>query len=356
MEFKNLIWLNLSNNKIENLEFITASLKNLKILSLEDNNLKNLNLGKELSNVKDLEYLFIGSNSIENINFSSKDLLYLTHLSLFNNKINNLSSLKNCSFPNLEILNLSFNKITDISYLCKADFKFLKELYLNNNKISNINDLQNAFPFLEILNLKNNSIFDINIFNKVLFSNTIKKLNLDSNPLFKYEELNLSYFPSIKKINLGTINETNENWLWIIMKVQLFGYELFNESSKEKNEIIIKEEEVEKNNKISILFIPESNIYNYKELKYFDKRKTFKIITNPNITKEELEEFLINDILKLPNKEFEGKNFIFNEIIDKNNMKYKKINNYSIFFYDNKSGIVSERIESNIINLADEYK
>ena len=351
IDLNNLIMLDLSNNRIENIEFINSSLKNLKILSLEDNNLKNLDLGKELSNIKDLEYLFVNSNNIENINFFSKNLIYLTHLSLFNNKISDLSSMKNCSFPNLEILNLSFNKITDISDLCKADMKFLKELYLFNNKINNINDLQNAFPLLEILNLENNSIFDINIFNKILFSNTIKELCLYNNPISKYEELNFTYFPSIQKINLGEINKTNENLLWITMKVQLFGYELFIESSNEKNEIII-----EANDKISILFIPESHIYNYKDLEYFDKTRIFKIIANSNITLEKLESFFVNNILKLPNKIFDGKNFISDEKGNKNVLKTKKINNYSIFFYDDKNDIIIERIESNIINLANEYK
>ena len=335
IEFKNLILLNLCNNRIENIEFITSSLKNLKILSLEDNNLKNLDFGKELSNIRDLEYLFVSSNNIENINFSSKELIYLTHLSLYNNKIKDLSSMKNCSFPNLEILNLSFNKIMNISDLCKADIKFLKELYLQNNKINNINDLQNEFPFLEILNLDNNSIIDINIFNKVLFSNSIKELNLYNNPLSKYEELNFSYFPSIKTINLGEINKTNENLLWITMKVQLFGYELLIESSKEKNEIIL-----ETKDKISILFIPESHEYIYKDLEYFNKRKTFKIIANSNITMEKLESFFVNNILKLSNKIFGVKNFISDEMGNKNILKTKKINNYSIFFYDDKNDII----------------
>ena len=262
-----------------------------------------------------------------------------------------MSSLKNCSFPNLEILNLSFNKITDIYYLCKADFKNLKELYLNNNRINNINELKNAFPFLEILNLENNSISDINIFNRVLFSYTIKNLNLDKNPISKYEDLNFAYFPSINQINLGVVNKENENLLLISMKVQLFSYESFNESSKEKNEIIIEE-----NDKISVLFIPETLSNVYKDIKSFNKRKIFKIIANSNITQEELEDFFKKNILKLPNKKFKIENFVSNETGNKNDLKIQKINNYSIFFYNDKIDIVNERIQSNIINLSDEYK
>ena len=83
---------------------------------LEDNYIAKLSFNKTLPFIENLEYLYLGSNSIENTNFlSESNLISLTHLSLFNNKINDISALKNCVFPSLQSINLSFNQITNIS-------------------------------------------------------------------------------------------------------------------------------------------------------------------------------------------------------------------------------------------------
>ena len=272
--------------------------------------------------MKFLEHLFLGSNALEDINFFSNiNLKSLTHLSLFNNKIKNIAPLKDCFFPYLEILNLSFNKIEDISCLCKAKFNYLNSLYLNDNQIKNINNLNDAFPLLQILDLENNLISDINVFSKVLFINSIKELYLDNNPIAKYEDLNLSYFPSLKKISFSKIKNQNLNLLLLSIKMKLFGYEL--EKDEEVNRININT-----NNKISILFIPKKyfdNIYyNYDKL---NSKNTFKIITDSDITRKELEEFFINEIVFLHGEKMKE------NIFDENIGKSKDFNNYSILCY-----------------------
>ena len=68
MKLDNLIWLNLSKNKIKNHDFISKSLKNLKILIMEENSIDNLN-EKALSNLENIELLSLGSNTIQNIEF-----------------------------------------------------------------------------------------------------------------------------------------------------------------------------------------------------------------------------------------------------------------------------------------------
>ena len=59
---------------------------------------------------------------------------------------------------------------------------------------------------------------------------------------------------------------------------------------------------------------------------------------------EKLESFFVNNILKLSNKIFGVKNFISDEMGNKNILKTKKINNYSIFFYDDKNDIINEKL------------
>ena len=332
MELDNLFWINLSNNKIKNIECIKNSLKNIKFLILEYNNIKNLSLNGNFPFIKNLEYLYLGSNSIENISFLSKNnLIYLTHLSLYNNKISDISALKYCSFPSLETLNLSYNQIKNISYLDKVEIENLTNLYLNNNKISDINVFQKVFPLLEILNLENNEIYDINVFNRVPFEYSIKELYLDNNPISKFNKLHLCYFPSIKQIILP---KKDENLLLLSIKMKLYGYEMDEKDkiygkdeeeylSDEMNKIIIDSndksnkikdgkysiddsiddddddeednysdemnntiiDQNDKSNKISILFIDSHYSNNiYKNIEYLNNKNTFKIITNERIS------------------------------------------------------------------------
>ena len=359
IKLNNLYWLNLSENNVDNIEFIDKSLMNLKILILENNNIKGLDFTEKQSYLKNLENLYIGSNFIKNINFfTGINLMSLTCLSLCNNYISDISSLDNCSFPNLETLNLSFNQIVNISPICKNRFKNLTNLYLNNNNIRNIDYLEKSFPILEILNMENNSIIDINVFNKVLFINNIKELYLNDNPITEYEKLNLCYFPSIKKIYLYKNTKKNENLMLLSIKLKLFGHKLNDEEiiTKEKNEInkIIDIS----NNKISILFIPD--YYSYDINKYIDNlnnSNTFKIIANSDVTQEELENFFIDDILDISNEKLKKNDLVsFKELYDKNMIKAKKYNNNSIIFYIVKDKNLYKTIKYNTISLADEYK
>ena len=346
IELNNLYWLNLSDNKIENLEFFGQGLKNLKILILEFNNIKSLNFKEIQPYIENLENLYIGSNSIESITFiSGINFSSLTCLSLYNNKINDLSPLKNSHIPFLETLNLSFNEIVDISPICNEGFNNLITIYLNNNQIQNINYLENSFPILEVLNMENNSIFDINVLDKVKFINNIKELYLNNNPIAKFEKLHLCYFPSIKKITLCKNTKENQNLSLLTIKLKLFGYEIDEEDSKNinKNEIIMNP-----NEKISVLFIPDycsHNIYKYiNDLENINN--IFKIIANSNVTKEELEKYFIDEILDISNEK--------SELFKKDIEKTQKYNNYSIIFY-NENKLVNQKLKTNLINLVEDY-
>ena len=230
IKFENLVILNLADNNISNLAISNEnfdSLKIVKFLNLEKNKLNDISK-RFLKAISNCEYLFLSYNQISNLDsFDGVDLNHICHLSLIGNKINDLSPLYKSRLANLNVLNLSYNNLNDISPLSKTKFPFLEELILNNNNISNIEifektnypellflNLKNnniidirtlsvaKFPKLEYLDLTNNKITNINPLKDVEFSETLKELYLSDNPIKEFENLHLTYFPSLKKVNM----------------------------------------------------------------------------------------------------------------------------------------------------------
>ena len=197
--------LNLSNNEIEDVEPVAnLKSKNLRIIQLQDNKIKNLDFfnfseddmklvkrkyGKKLIyKPVNLDYF----NKKYHKNFTKKtekwDLsdtkdfkmekgilldLYnligydfpILSLYLDNNNIDNAALLSNISLYHLKVLDLSLNKLTSILFLRKLSktCEHLEELYLNDNKISYITPFKryiNDFKKLKILTLKNNLFYE----------------------------------------------------------------------------------------------------------------------------------------------------------------------------------------------------
>ena len=140
-------------------------------LILENSNLKNFGL-KLLSkiNFKDLVILNLDNNKISDLS-PLKDCNFqkLKKLSFgcdgktpLKYKIKDISPLTGCNFPDLFILNLKNNLIEDISYLLFMNFPNLIILDLSYNQIKSIHVLSKVnFPKLENLDLCNNQIDDI---------------------------------------------------------------------------------------------------------------------------------------------------------------------------------------------------
>ncbi|CRG95828.1 leucine-rich repeat protein [Plasmodium gallinaceum] len=123
----NLIILFLQINKIKSILGIE------KLTKLEKLNLFNNDLTEKYIKIdenKSLTYIDLSDNKIENIDFFNNTNSFI-HINLANNNIKNIDSLKNNL--NLEYLNISGNKIEkfeDIEIL--HDLKKIKELYLNS--------------------------------------------------------------------------------------------------------------------------------------------------------------------------------------------------------------------------------
>ena len=108
--FENVLELNLSKNRIENIDvFEKLNLYNLQKLNLSDNRLTNIN------------------------SFAKSNLFNLVELDLSNNRINDISTLEFINSPNIQKLDLFNNEILDITALERANFPQLLYISLASN-------------------------------------------------------------------------------------------------------------------------------------------------------------------------------------------------------------------------------
>lgn len=226
LSFPKLIQLDLINIKAVELEptFFNKIPKTLRVLHLENNNLRNLTL-RDLAEVtalyldgnKNLQIINIASNRLKilslskcpNINDGILDTPYLEQLDL---SMNNLKSLSNISFeifPTLEILLLDYNELTHIPVL--NTLQELNELSLSFNMIKNIPSASfTYFPSLKKLSLKGNKIERIE--KDSFFSlNDLEYLNLSDNKL-----KGLPYNWATSLINLGYLNANSNQFANIL--------------------------------------------------------------------------------------------------------------------------------------------
>jgi Leucine-rich repeat (LRR) protein len=137
---KNLTYLNLSGNRLENLFFLVG-LNKLETLILNNTHINDISSLYTLTNIKTL---IITNNMIKSLD-SLKDLISLENLHLDFNKIVDISPLQRLT--NLKILHLNNNQIQDVSPL--TSLVNLKALGLDFNNIKNTDSISN------ILNLEN---------------------------------------------------------------------------------------------------------------------------------------------------------------------------------------------------------
>ena len=203
----NLTTLDLSSNKIENIEPLKG-LTNLSYLYLNNNKIENI---EPLRGLTKLIQLYLNNNKIENIE-PLRGLTNLTSLLLGVNKIENVEPLR--GLTNLTILGLSSNKIENIEPL--KGLTNLKGLYLNDNKIENIESLRGLTNLTELY-LENNKIENIEPLKGLtkliqLYLNINKIENIE--PLKELTNLILLDLDINKIENIEPLKElTNLKWL-----------------------------------------------------------------------------------------------------------------------------------------------
>lgn len=130
LSFANLVVIDLHNNQISCVAGAFTSMRGLKELRLDKNDLKSI-LPEDVQSCSNLTYLNVGFNKLDNVNFLQ-------------------------SLPNLEFLDASNNNLRDISALqfCGK----LTHLYMSENKIENIKDPLANLIHLIAVDFANNCI------------------------------------------------------------------------------------------------------------------------------------------------------------------------------------------------------
>ena len=152
--FPKLFYLNLSYNKIDNINILNHFNANeLKELDLSYNEIKNINV---LTNVPfgSLKNINLSYNKIEELNAFNK-LAFCNNIeiiNLMNNEIVNLNVLREVSLPNLKMLNLLNNDINDFSVLRLIYFPKLKIIYVFPNQLDPNNYDKNSELFVNFKN------------------------------------------------------------------------------------------------------------------------------------------------------------------------------------------------------------
>jgi Leucine-rich repeat (LRR) protein len=187
-ELQNLMWLDLSRNKVKNIAIFCSeeNFLNLKYLDLQENKLA------EMPNLScpRLEYLDITNNKLEKINEGWTGHPSLKIVKAVDNKFKSIAVFKN--MPKLEELWLANN---NIGSLVGADgLPSLRKLHLRHNKIEKIEEEGlPELPALEYLNLRTNKIEGVENLHRIFaaFGN-LKSMNFLNCPLeLTYSSMNM---------------------------------------------------------------------------------------------------------------------------------------------------------------------
>jgi Leucine-rich repeat (LRR) protein len=191
--------LDLSKNRLSNLQAGTFDLKNLEVLILSENQLQTLSTN-----------LFEGAGKLQSLSLDSNNIIGISAFNELDNlKFMNLShnAIKKINFgvfklPALNTLNLSNNKIHTIEEDAFLVAQNLTDLDLSNNKLMKIGSgMLTGLVQLKIFNLKSNQIGEI-----VKFPNQLKNLQnltLSSNNLTDLNEETFSELSGLEKLDLS---------------------------------------------------------------------------------------------------------------------------------------------------------
>ena len=223
--------LNLGGNKLtledEKSQEILSSMKNLKYLYLENNQLTDISA---INNLKNLNTLYIMGN--ENINLGQIEDI-ISNLANLRLGTNALKTITNCNPTKIEKLNIDnsvyiteipdLSKLTSLKRLSLAsltgvnDFSFVSNLNSLTNLTLNGNNLHNKMPDLskltnlQSISLSNCSLWSEDLENlKVLRNNSNLTINLSNNAII--DATTLLELNSNTKINLtGNINLSQDS-------------------------------------------------------------------------------------------------------------------------------------------------
>lgn len=195
--------LDLSSNRLQQLNDNIATYKNLKILKLSQNKIGYIAAG--ISQLTKLETLMLDNNVLEALPNEFAQLSALKKLDLSHNKFSIFPS-QVCRLESLEFLDLSHNEIASIPD--EIGQSRASEINLSANKLTKLNDNLKNCPELKILRVDSNQIGLTSITRPILAESKICLFSTGDNPFTLkqlqerdgYDEYSERYTSTKKKI------------------------------------------------------------------------------------------------------------------------------------------------------------
>jgi len=210
-ELQNLVHLDLSKNKVKNINIFVndETLVNLKYLDLSSNKFPEFPAFK----LPKLEYLDVSFNKLEKVNEGWQGHPTLKVLKSVDNKFKNFNAFKN--MPKLQELYLANNNLTQLTGY--EGLPGLKVLHLRRNKIEKIEDELPELPALEYLNLRSNKVPDLENLFKLFQYAALRDLSVMNCPVeLGFSSMNLFVAevliknPTIKRFCKVEVTDANK--------------------------------------------------------------------------------------------------------------------------------------------------
>ncbi|CAD5121109.1 DgyrCDS9650 [Dimorphilus gyrociliatus] len=205
---RNLRLLDVSQNKILELEAGICSLKKLNTLNLNGNRLSTLPM--EIEKLYNLQHLFISANRLRSIPFGIKNIRTMQNLDLSRNRIDLIDE---DFFENLQYLECAVLSDNQLSRIPDSILKCsnLKNLYLRKNRFKFVPASLCDVEKLETLNISDNYIRKYNVSLR-----SLRKLFLGSNEL---SDLSDSIADSVDLVTLSIENNNFETFPRNVLKL-----------------------------------------------------------------------------------------------------------------------------------------
>lgn len=191
-EFRNLLVLDLSFNKIKSIKNLEGVGK-LRKLFFVQNKISHI---ENIEHLTSLETLELGGNRVESIGEVMLKMTSLTDLWLGKNYISRIRNLDHLS--NLKVLSIQSNRLTEISGL--AGLTNLEELYMSHNGIEKIENLEKNTN-LQILDITGNKIHHLE---NLAHLTQLTDLWCSDNQIASFQEVEreLGHLPNLETVYL----------------------------------------------------------------------------------------------------------------------------------------------------------
>ncbi|XP_076263353.1 leucine-rich repeat-containing larval translucida [Rhynchophorus ferrugineus] len=216
----------LNQNKIETLDGILSKTRTLQGLILDDNIIHTIT-PEDFSEMERLDYLSLHHNELRSLNNSLYSLRNLNYLNVSYNLLTSFSFQEIVGLPKLKIVDLSHNQITQLTgsaaNLVESNIK-VSDLKLHNNMLETLNSALSGLSELLRLDLSYNRLKRISP-DDLINLDQLRLLDISHNQITTLAEMSKTYLPRLQELkathNYLTILEYDFHGLPVLCNADL---------------------------------------------------------------------------------------------------------------------------------------